>query len=201
MAQYPVIVECDRKIRRKIRRRMRHYHLHWTGDKYVGNVSGWSYDALADFCREKHLKFYTDNEFGIRSNDYRYNFFKTNPPHMFGKYFCAYCGNLISKEKVTVDHLYPIGAVRGNIRLQKHLKRLGIKNINDVKNLVPACWACNSKKSKNMGLWIIKGRIGRYPFLWIIRHVLRTTLFVVAAYLFYKAGYYNKIVQFVRGFL
>ena len=105
--------------------------------------------------------------------DYRKTFFSNNPPVIHNNYFCAYCGKLVNKENITVDHLYPIGAVKKDPKLQKKLKRKGIKDINDKKNLVPACRTCNKKKSANLGIWIIKGKIGKHQFLWIIRHLIR----------------------------
>lgn len=47
------------------------------------------------------------------------------------------------------------------------MKIKGIHNINDVKNLISSCSKCNSRKSDKMGLWIIKGEIGRHFGYWI----------------------------------
>ena len=43
----------------------------------------------------------------------------------------------------------------------------GISDINDVKNLVPSCEKCNSKKGSKMGLWLIRGDIGKHFGIWL----------------------------------
>ena len=125
------------------------------------------------FADKKRLKFVIDNEYGVRSSDYRWVFFSNNPPHVGQRYFCAYCGSLLPKNKITIDHLYPVGQASKSVRLQRKLQRMGIDSINAPKNLVAACRSCNVKKGKQMGKWIWRGKIGRHPRLWIIRWILR----------------------------
>jgi hypothetical protein len=43
----------------------------------------------------------------------------------------------------------------------------GIKNINDIENLVAACHHCNSSKGSKMGFWLIRGMLGRHPVFWL----------------------------------
>jgi hypothetical protein len=80
----------------------------------------------------------------------------------------------MSRENTTVDHLYPVGRVARDLTLQKKLARKGIQNINDTKNLVAACKRCNDRKKDAMGVWILKGKIGRYKWLWWVRYLVRT---------------------------
>lgn len=162
-------------------RRLRQYGLSvWDRDVCRGAVTEKKSVALRSYCRKAHLHFAYDNGYGSRSTSYRTEFFAAYPPpirHRF--YFCAYCGRLVPAKDVTVDHLYPIGKVSKNLKLQKKMNRLGIRSVNDVRNLVPACSSCNQKKGTRMGRWIMRGRFGRHPALWVIRHTLRFTLAVL----------------------
>lgn len=140
-------------------------------------------ERVKSFCDSHHLKFLYDNEYGERNTYYRYTFFSNNPPQVLGKYyFCAYCGRLHTRRYMTVDHLYPVGKVSKGIRMQKKLKRMGIKSINDEKNLVAACRSCNSAKSAKTGIWILRGRLGRHKWYWMTRWAVRIVCFVCIAY-------------------
>lgn len=129
--------------------------------------------GVIKFCKRHNLIYKVENEFSVRSTDYRDTFFKTKAPTIGNFYFCSYCGRLVHKDNLTVDHLYPVDKAQKNIRLQKHLQRKGLSSINDIKNLVPACASCNSKKRAKMGLWVVKGEIGRIQKLWYVRHLIR----------------------------
>lgn len=131
------------------------------------------------YCRRNHLHYFLESKLSMRSSNYRKKFFDTHPPLFFGCYFCAYCGRLIPKNRVTVDHLYPIGKMRQDMALQKQMKRRGLTNINDPKNLVASCHRCNQKKAAHMGTWIRKGRFGRHPAYWIIRRTMRLVVFLL----------------------
>ncbi len=121
-----------------------------------------------------------------RSTTYRYAFFKNNKPYIKDRYFCSYCGRLCRKKDITIDHLYPINKAKYSRRLRRKLQRKGFKDINDVKNLVPACSKCNQYKSAKYGwLWIVKGEIGKIQWLWIPRHIIRTLMMIGVLVLVY----------------
>lgn len=108
-----------------------------------------------------------------RSANYRYNFFRINPG--IGKhrkyYHCSYCGHIKRKDDITVDHLIPVNKVlkgRHKRFWRMMLRTHGINDVNDTRNLVPACKGCNSKKGTKTGWWIIKGLIGRHFGFWCI---------------------------------
>jgi 5-methylcytosine-specific restriction endonuclease McrA len=166
--------------------------------QYRGRVRERRMERLRDYCREKHLKFYTDNAYGTRDGAYRARFFQNHPPLPGGFYFCAYCGRLVSKRKVTVDHLYPVAMVSRDPKLQKKLRRQGITDLNCAKNLVPACYDCNQKKAANMGDWIRKGKIGRHAWVWMLRHVLRLCLLALVLYGLYETGVIHLIWKGVK---
>lgn len=137
---------------------------------------------IKEFCKKNKLKFFYDNEYSERSSDYRKTFFTENPSDN-GKYMCVYCGRYYPKEKITIDHLYPVNKVSQNEKLQKRLKKRGIDSLNDTSNLVAACFSCNRQKSDKTGKWIFLGKIGQYKGLWHIRRALALAIMVIFIYL------------------
>lgn len=115
-----------------------------------------------------------------RSTNYRSKFFSNEKKKK--KYHCAYCGRKLKEEDVEVDHLVPVIKAKNNWLVRFSLRLNGIKNINDPKNLVAACQKCNRKKSSKMGLWVIRGAIGRYKMFWFIRNTLLVLLLLAAVY-------------------
>ncbi len=183
MTYYPVVVDCIKSQHKKYRKTLNQLGLRWTGsDCFIGNINQWRYESLSKFCKANRLKLRVNNKFGTRSTDYRKNYFFQNPPHLLNRYFCAYCGKLCRKRDITVDHIYPISKVKNRIKLQKKLKARGYRGINDVKNLVAACKKCNQRKGVNMGLWVLKGHLGKYPIIWVIRHMIRLGLLISLFY-------------------
>ena len=177
---------------------MWHNGMSWTGEGYYGYINKRKLNRVIEYCKEQHLQYTLNGEFSERSTGYRKTFFQNNLPFVGERYFCAYCGRLIKKEKVTVDHLYPVGAAKRSMKLQKKLKRMGIDNINDAKNLVPACKHCNSKKGRKMGQWIIRGRIGRHPYIWVVRHSIRIYIIILLAGYFAKTEFAADVFAVFR---
>ena len=73
------------------------------------------------------------------------------------------------------------------------VKRCG--SVNDIRNLAPACRDCNSKKSDKMGLWVIRGWLGKYKLYWIILRIIQIVCILLMIY----GGFYlaKKIMLFV----
>ena len=118
-----------------------------------------------------------------RSTDYRRQFLKHNKGIFGGgNFFCSYCGRLLTPKKMTVDHLIPINKVKRRGLARFFMKIRGIKNINDVNNLIPSCSHCNSRKSDKMGLWIIRGDIGKHNWYWIIKRSVILAIVVILIY-------------------
>lgn len=193
---YPVAVHNGRNKTFWCAPRLRFYGLQREkDDRYVGEVTGRTYEKLKNYCKRKGLIFHTNNEYGERSSDYRRTFFQNNKPIVQNCYFCAYCGKLLSKKKVTVDHLFPVSKVSRDIRLQKKMARMGIYGLNEKKNLVAACMKCNRRKGTHMGKWIIKGRIGRHAWVWMIRWGIRATLLFWVIWIFFHPEMLQKIIR------
>lgn len=143
-------------------------------------------NKLKLFCAKKKLRFEINNDFGKRSNNYRIDFFNHSKPILGDKYFCSYCGKILSHKTLVVDHLYPIDKVNQSVYLQKKLKSMGANSVNHYKNLVPACNVCNAKKSAKMGLWIIRGKIGKYPIVWKLIWGIRILLLTIIGLYIYS---------------
>lgn len=153
--------------------------------------------SLKTYCVKNKLKFEIDNSFGVRSADYRKVFFSKNKPILNKWYICSYCGKLINKKYITVDHLYPVAEASSNYRLQKKLKRKGFVDVNDPRNLIAACLKCNQRKSSSMSFWIIKGKLGRIKVLWIFRWIIRLIIFcIVIRYLYLTVSSLPSVCNF-----
>lgn len=155
------------RYRRELKRLGFRFHskpeVHWwaeVGDSEVGRLEDWCF----------HRKLEIETSYTRRSSDYRKAFFEAKEPNCGKKrYFCAYCGFPIRKDEVTVDHLIAVKRAQRSKFYLRLLRRMGCESVNDVRNLVPACKRCNSKKGTRAGRWVIKGLLGRSGLVWGIR--------------------------------
>lgn len=185
--KYCTVVDCTEKQLYKYGKTLKRYGLRNYGSQYIGYLSRRKYEKVREYCQSRYIKIKIDNGYGDRSNNYRSVYFKNNKPFIGNRYCCAYCGRILPKNKITIDHIYPINQVKSSVRLQKHLKRHGIDNVNSEKNLAPACSRCNKMKSDKMGYWIIQGKIGRIQSLWKVRWFIRVvTFFILMLYFMSK---------------
>lgn len=181
------VVRVKVSVRRRLRPRIYRKLTRLVGRKFTKSRNGarlfkaeltaGEYRKLQRLSRSyPGIRYMLDNSFSGRGRDYRQRFIEKNPPYLGGRYFCSYCGKLIKLREMTVDHLYPVKKGSRSVRLQKKLKRAGFKDINDIRNLVPACEACNKKKGTKTGRWILRGRIGRNRWYWQLRWSLKMIL-------------------------
>ncbi len=193
---YPIIIS-GKFFTKKQRRFLRKNGFEWDGLDFVGYIDNdKKIRKLKYYCQQHKFRFKIRNSLGTRSSDYRRIFFIYHKPVIHSKYYlCAYCGRRLTKDKVTVDHLYPVGKAANSLKYQKKLTKKGVKNINDPGNLVAACKACNARKGMKTGLWIFRGKIGRYKTLWYIRWVLRLFLFALICYLLWKHHIISDILD------
>lgn len=153
---------------------------------YEGSVkSSWAVTSLKKLCRQNKVKFEINNDFGKRSTTYRTEYFKHNKPIYKKFYRCVYCGRLLSRRKITVDHIYPVKKVNESTYYQDKLKRMGADSVNDYRNLVSACFRCNAKKSAKTGWWIIKAKIGSMKYYWLVVHIIEFIIFLLILYNLY----------------
>ena len=115
-----------------------------------------------------------------RSDDYRKKFFESNKGILSsGIYHCSYCGKILTKKNVSVDHLIPVHRVKRFSLARLIMLYNGINDVNDIRNLVPSCKRCNSKKGSKMGLWLYRGNIGKHFIFWGIIWTVVLSLFIV----------------------
>lgn len=153
---------------------------------YEGSVkSSWAVTSLKRLCRQNKVKFEINNDFGKRSTTYRTEYFKHNKPIYKKFYRCVYCGRLLSRRKITVDHIYPVKKVNESTFYQDKLKRMGADSVNNYRNLVSACFRCNAKKSAKTGWWIIKAKIGSMKYYWLVVHIIEFIIFLLILYNLY----------------
>ena len=75
------------------------------------------------------------------------------------------------------------------------MKICNIKNINSVKNLVPACERCNKRKGHKMGAWIIRGFLGKHFLFWVVIWILRLIILIIFIYLVIQLNTNNFILN------
>ena len=120
------------------------------------------------FAKARKLNVSCYDEHHDRNNYYRADFFIRYKPQIRGKYICAYCGKFLPPEEVTVDHIIPIKKAKRNKLARFLMKLMKIYDINDCKNLAASCLSCNVQKGSKLGLWTIRGFLGKYRVFWII---------------------------------
>ena len=81
---------------------------------------------------------------------------------------------------MTVDHIYPVYLAKTGKNLWMRIA--GIEDVNDVRNLAPACRRCNLKKVSKAGIWLIRGILGRYQIYWLLRWCIKAAVFGLILY-------------------
>lgn len=136
------------------------------------------------FLKTYHIHYLTYDSKMMRSSDYRERFFKIYPPIWKDYYICSYCGKLIPKDKVTVDHIISIRKAQKSKIIPFLLGKYNIKDINDPKNLCAACQKCNLKKGQRVNLiYVIQGMLGKSRKFWIMYYGLIFTLIIIGIWI------------------
>ena len=87
------------------------------------------------------------------------------------------------KGKITIDHIFPVHCMEKYPAVRKRAALFGIHGSNDMKNSCTACMRCNQKKEAKMGIWILKGFLGKQPWYWPLRRILTVILVFFVLYL------------------
>lgn len=107
-----------------------------------------------------------------RDNQYRNTYFSQFHGGLFGLYRCAYCGKLLRKKDVTIDHIVPVSRAGDSYLCKIFLKYVGVDNVNSVKNLTASCSKCNSRKGNKVNfIYFLRGYSGRTSLGITIRRV------------------------------
>ena len=134
---------------------------------YMTRVDRIDKDRIVRQARKHHIRYRAYQECYARSSGYRSAFFRENGE----KNHCRYCGKRLTKSSTFVDHVIPVAKAKSDKWARFLLKIRGINNVNDVRNLVPACYRCNKRKGTKMGLWVLRGWIGMPKFFIAIRTI------------------------------
>ena len=108
-----------------------------------------------------------------RAGNYRQVFFERTK----GPYRCRYCHRRLKKTYMQIDHIVPVAAVQRSAYARFLLHLEGAENVNSIRNLAPACKKCNKKKLDKMGLWVIRGWLGKYEAYWVVKHIITALFF------------------------
>lgn len=136
---------------------------------------------LLDFCNKHKLRIeQTDSRYS-RSATYRTEFFKHNrgDKNNYSVYHCSYCGKRLKKDDLEVDHIIAINRVKKSFFARIFMNLIGIKNVNEVKNLTASCHRCNRRKSDKQGLWVPLGFMGKSTTFWTIIHIIEVLLIIL----------------------
>lgn len=128
------------------------------------------------YCRRRHIQYQEINEKYTRSSDYRTQYINHDKGY-HGIYFCMYCARPLTMKQMTVDHIIPVDKASKKKWLQKILEKRNIQNINDIRNLGPACKRCNSVKGNRITLyWLLLAWLGNIRYAWVVRWAFRIIL-------------------------
>lgn len=127
-------------------------------------------------AKQMHVDCHAYKREYARNNTYRKKFMEKHPP-IAGRYRCWYCGKRC--RNITVDHIYPVKQVQTDERLQRKLKRKGIRNVNDEKNLAFCCEKCNKKKGKTIGNYPRKAAFGKHEMYWVLVGIVRIFIILI----------------------
>lgn len=174
----------------RYKRELRNFGLQYGERAWFGTMPQKEAERIARFSKPRGLTCRVYDSFSERSANYRRNFFYDTKPVIGNLYFCAYCGKLVPRRKITVDHVIPVYAAQTSRKWRRRLEKAGCSSVNDPGNLVAACEHCNkSKGSKTSLLWLVRAKIGRNNILWILRWFVRAVcLWAVLYYCYYCFG-------------
>lgn len=178
------------------------HELHERGFEFCKSKKEWSKDIannerqlIINQFAHNGLKIIFADKNNLRGTNYRKDFVDHSQLviHKNGKrlYRCVYCHKLLTDASLTVDHLIPVQAVYSSDYSdfnRKILNKFGIVDINDIKNLVPSCEKCNKSKGKKIGLWTIRGLLGKHRIFWVTYYLLSIFVFAFMLLLILQKG-------------
>ena len=146
------------------------------------NVKGRKKKRLTQKFKTQALKYRWYKEEWDRSSHYREKFFRQKKQK---RYRCRYCNRSLKKADMEVDHLIPVSKVK-DYSAARILLKFSCKSpqadVNHINNLVPSCHKCNNRKSDKMGLWYVRGILGRYRLYWLILGMIKIGFFFATGY-------------------
>lgn len=132
--------------------------------------------------KKHHIRYQAYEKRWERSSNYRKLFFAHNQP----PFRCRYCNKPLTRKQVVVDHIYPVSKGKKNIDSRMLLYLRGISDVNDIKNLAPCCYRCNQRKQDKLGLWYLRGILGKYRAYWITKRIIYFSILFLLCYLIFQ---------------
>lgn len=176
-----ILISNQKRNTYKYRRNLYDFGLRYENGKWRLRTSDNDLiSRIAYFCRRKHLHYECIKDKYTRSNNYRKTLIENYQKKNNKYYRCAYCGKKLTQDKMTVDHIVPIDKVQHMWRYRQLIRLMKISDINDLRNLAPACDRCNKKKGRTLKGYFISGMTGRTYKGVIIRRWLK---FIIAVLL------------------
>lgn len=146
------------------------YGIYWQ----VKGVTAHRKNKIIRKLKRKKIRFRVYEKRWERSSNYRKMFFEHNQ----APYRCRYCNKKIARNSMEIDHIIPVAKAKSSANARMLLYIQGISEVNDIRNLAPSCKKCNSKKSDKIGLWWIKGMLGKHKTYWILRKLILLCVFI-----------------------
>ena len=113
---------------------------------------------------------YYPTEWG-RTDNYKEKWLRTHPEEYFR---CVYCGRIMPRRSVTVDHVVPVSVTKRSPLTRWILQQKGYENVDDEKNLVPACYKCNYEKgTQHSRHWSMRAFLGKSETYWRLKKGLK----------------------------
>lgn len=191
-----ILISNQKRNTYKYRRNLYDFGLRYENGKWRLRTSDNDLiSRIAYFCRRKHLHYECIKDKYTRSNNYRKTLIENYQKKNNKYYRCAYCGKKLTQDKMTVDHIVPIDKVQHMWRYRQLIRLINISDVNELKNLTPACERCNKKKGRKLKGYFISGLTGRTYRGVIVRRwvkfifVLILLVGLYAAFCYVKANY------------
>ena len=184
----------------RYRRRLCNYGLRFENGKWRLRTSDEELiEQISRFSRRKHLHYECFEDKYTRSSNYRKAFID-HYERKDGKYYrCAYCGKKLTKDKMTVDHIVPIDKVQHSWTYRQFIRLMNISDINELRNLAPACERCNKKKGRKVKGYLLNGLTGRTYRGVIIRRWIKFVIamiliIVLLVLIYYLYSNYSAVI-------
>ena len=148
------------------------------GTYYTATVGGKEKGEILLKASRSHIRFRCCDRRWARADNCREKFLRSVP----GPYRCRYCGRKISRGQMVVDHIVPVAKAKKGGIARYLLAMRGITDVNDIRNLAPACRTCNRRKSDRLGLWYLRGVYGHPEAYRAFQGIVFVVLLLLAAY-------------------
>lgn len=195
-----ILISNQKRNTYKYRRKLYDFGLRYENGKWRLRTSDNDLiSRIAYFSRRKHLHYECIKDKYTRSNNYRKTLIENYQKKDNKYYRCAYCGKKLTKDKMTVDHIVPIDKVQHSWTYRQFIRLMNISDINELRNLAPACERCNKKKGRKVKGYLLNGLTGRTYRGVIIRRWIKFVIamiliIVLLVLIYYLYSNYSAVI-------